>query len=127
MPNDFIPLPLVDQETYDEIDCNGCGDCCASFSLNEQQDPLTLMWQTATLRVETYDAFWFGQLVPAYRDDLGYYVYACSFFERSDDLQTGRCTIHETRPEVCRAFPNGRDGASDCLPRRCSWAEVEVT
>ena len=123
--DDFIPLVLVDQETYDQIECNQCGDCCEGLSL-EKMDPLTLIRRTANKEISTYDAMWVGQLAPIWRDDLGYYVYSCSYFERSDDLQTGRCTAHDARPEVCRNYPNGRDGTSGALSRRCSWL-VEIT
>ncbi len=122
----MIPLRAVNQEDYDETVCNGCGDCCSSFTLNEESDPLSLIIQTANDRVGTYDAMWFGQLTPAWREDLGAYVYSCGYFELSDDLLTGRCSIHDARPGVCRNYPNNRDGKSGALPKRCAWAEVEV-
>lgn len=127
LDEDFIPLVLVSQETYDEIDCNGCGDCCDGFNLDEQ-DPLTLILRTANGEIagDTYGAMWAGQLTPTWREDLGYYTYSCGYFERSDDLQTGRCTAHDSRPEVCRNYPNGRDGTVGGMSRRCSWL-VEIT
>ena len=69
---------------------------------------------------------WFGQLTPTWREDIGKYVYACSYLEEADDLQSGWCTVHERRPDVCRDYPSGRDGKADGMYDYCSWGQVEV-
>lgn len=118
-------LRIISPSEYDRIECNGCGHCCSSFRL-DSGDPLTIIQKTANGRISTYDAMWFGQLTPTWREDIGTYVYACSYLEEADDLRSGRCTIHEVRPDVCRDYPNGRDGKAGGVYEYCSWGQVEV-
>ncbi len=121
---EFIKLRVVDREAYGRVECDGCGACCASFSLGG--DLLTIMRLTANGEVNTYDAMWFGQLTPTWREDLGKYLYSCSYLEEADDLQSGRCMVYGTRPDICRNFPDGRDGKAMRFNARCPWGRVEV-
>ena len=124
-----IPLRLVDQPTFDAIECNRCGDCCTRFWLNQLEPlggPLGFLNDYAAngypaaadgrFRPQD-DMLFFGQLVATDEGDDGY-TYACGHFERDAD-GLGVCTVYDQRPSMCSEFPYGRPqtGYGD----HCAW------
>lgn len=125
-------LRLVDQPTFDAIECNRCGACCERFWLNFIGDlggPLGYVNDQAKIgfpdaadgRLRPQDdMLWFGQLVPTLQDDGDgpYYTYACGYFSRDAD-GLGVCGIYDQRPDMCSGFPYGRPQTD--YGDRCSW------
>lgn len=133
-------IPVVDQEAFDKIECNRCGQCCEGFTLSAADGrhwnlggPLGMIeyreyWQA---RGETYDSataydpdpvksmLWVGSLEP-WKDDEGRWRYRCPHFYRDEGL--GVCGIYEDRPRVCSAFPYSKPVTSW---DECSW-NVEI-
>lgn len=91
------------------FECFRCGECCAHLGLvysviEDRGDYQYLVrngYTGETTRV-TVD--------PAFRglyDDMkiyGSYPHACPFFRRQEETGLSCCTIHATRPEICRDY-----------------------
>ncbi len=126
---------VVDQPTFDKIECNRCGECCESISLNNDRDDEGGFWRhhgpLGWLELYAYyegveqdvvDHFapmdsmlFFGQLIPTLTE-TGTYQYECGYFERDSEV-FGVCTIHAMRPSMCSEFPYGKP----TMYARCSW------
>lgn len=126
MSSDAAALLVVDQPTFDKIECNRCGHCCERFYISGGKGPLELLTDLLTRVVEekgTYGpqdgVLWLGQLTPTWDDEKQMFSYSCGYFTRDEGGQ-GVCTIHDTRPEMCRNFPYGRPVVADEWPD-CSW------
>lgn len=118
---------VVDQPTFDAIECSRCGQCCEAITFPpefaERDDKDRFGWwlhrgPLGWLELYGYyggangrfgpqdDMLWFGQLTPSV-DNEGHYRYSCGFFEREPD-GLGVCTIYADRPRMCSDFPYGR-------------------
>ncbi len=126
---------VVDQPTFDAIECNRCGECCESFFLTNDRDTKWGFWlhhgPLGWLELYAYyegrerdivDHFspmgsmlFFGQLIPTLTE-TGAYRYKCGYFERDAD-GLGICTVHDTRPSMCSGFPYRKPAEY----ARCSW------
>ncbi len=116
---------VVDQPTFDAIECNRCGACCERFPVGADRTDERGFWRhhgpLGWLELYAYyyardrevDHFapmdsmlFFGQLTPSIRED-GTYVYSCGHFDR-DDEGLGVCTVYDERPAMCSEFPYGK-------------------
>jgi Fe-S-cluster containining protein len=134
-------IPVVDQQAFDSIECNRCGECCEGFflelstgnSLKNMGGPIGMIEYREYWRAHgmpafemTYDTdltksmFWFGSLEP-WQDDEGRWRYRCPHFSRDND-GLGVCGIYEDRPRVCSDFPYGKP---QTFWDKCSW-NVEI-
>lgn len=83
--------------------CVGCGSCCEEFGgvLAAEEADLA-RWRREgrddlLARVGEGGALWVAP-------DTGEELDRCPFFERLGS-DAGRCAIHETKPDMCRAYP----------------------
>ncbi len=130
----MIERRVVDQPTFDAIECNRCGVCCEGFPLDADSDEHGF-WNyhgpLGWLELYAYYArdggevdhfapmdpmLFFGQLIPSLGGD-GVYRYKCGYFERDGD-GLGVCTAYNGRPAMCSEFPYGRP-----MPAfvECAW------
>lgn len=82
------------------MDCDCCGACCRTF-------PIFVSEADAELEPRIRDE---GYLLPEHlrQDDWVYKLFPLPFHERCAFLgPDSRCTIHATRPRVCRDFHPG--------------------
>ena len=101
----------LNDEEKKETRCLCCGDCCESFGghLNASKWDLE-RWRNQgredlLVRVNRLGWIWTdGQ--------TGQMVDRCPFIERVDE-RTAICSIQETKPDICRAYPTLAHG------RRC--------
>lgn len=145
--DDYHDPPVVDQPTFDAIECNRCGYCCkritfevgdkgalglissyaATLGTVEDEDGVSTRVASASDRLrwfEPQDAMiWMGNLIPS-QDEDGEWTYRCGYY--SDDVG---CTIYENRPEMCRTFPNHAPtfayGKNRGNAEGCTW-DVEI-
>ncbi len=87
-------------ETWKEVDCLACGNCCRT---------MVPTWKKAEVqRVAdhlgmTYQAFFDRWLtIDADNGDIMNKLTPCQFFNRKD----GKCSIYEIRPADCAEFPH---------------------
>lgn len=119
-----------------QIECNGCGDCCDSRRVGFTEDGRYAWRWGRVLGGED------GLIVPIGTNERGKIgPFRCAAF--MGDESSGICTAYERRPLRCRSFPVfdahavdiaaavARDGEyrlplSDTL-YRCAWAGVVIT
>ena len=93
-------------------ECVGCGSCCEEFGgvLAAEEADLTRWRREGRLdllsRVGEGGALWVSP-------DTGEELETRPFFERLGPGE-GRCAIHETKPDMCRAYPT-LDHGCHCL------------
>jgi Fe-S-cluster containining protein len=88
--------------------CNGCGKCCLNSgymgSLTASKEDVR-RWK----KEERYDILkYVTEIFPGLYDlwvKDGEESSRCPFVRKRPNQQTYRCTIYETRPEVCRLYP----------------------
>lgn len=110
-----IPVPrAVTRAEYAAITCNRCGVCCEDIRAPFGPEEVAARTEDPAWGLDYRRFLGFLQVVgPA----PGGWRYRCRNFVRDADGR-GVCTIHATRPEVCRGFPYGRVVRS--WPQ-CSW------
>ncbi len=82
------------------MECDGCGACCRTFPVFVSEADAEM---EPRIRSE-------GYRLPDHlrEDDWAYKLYPLPFHERCSFLgPDSLCTIHPTRPRVCRDFPAG--------------------
>lgn len=132
---DAMKKPVVDQEAYDALSCNRCGDCCELFYPHLSGEPLDLLIDWG--RAERFDwphmpghpewdrfrtMMWYGEHQPI-RKDFGW-AYQCGKFQRDEEGQ-GVCLIQDDKPGMCSRFPYGRPVLGEQYSR-CTWARVQL-
>jgi Fe-S-cluster containining protein len=86
-----------------EVKCFGCGKCCESFGGHLHASPVDIeRWQRlgrADLlgRVNRLGWIWVDPQTQRLEE-------RCPFLERTGP-ETAHCTIHEIKPDICRAYP----------------------
>lgn len=97
---------INDMVKADCLDCKGCSDCCRGMGNTITLDPLDVHRLKLELNIG------FNELLAQYIElnvDEGVIIPnlktegKCVFLNES-----GRCTIHKSRPGICRLFPLGR-------------------
>lgn len=85
--------------------CNGCGKCCTNeyfmgtlTASSEDINRWTREGRDDILRFVKSGDLWI--------DDNGREYFRCPFVRKNRGKSTYRCTIYETRPEVCRNYPS---------------------
>jgi Fe-S-cluster containining protein len=91
------------------FDCQRCGECCSHMGLIHQvkekksADVYSIRNQytgeLTTVHVETDKAHLFND-----RTTFLEFPEACPFFRRDPGTGMTHCTVHMTRPEICRDF-----------------------
>jgi Fe-S-cluster containining protein len=88
-------LPIVTEPTQSHVPCLSCGLCCGYIAV-DIEEPTTLKGAT--------DILWYlyHPNVSVYAEDDDWMV----VFETrcQHQLDDKRCSIYETRPQICRAF-----------------------
>ena len=107
---------LNDLVRADCHDCMGCSSCCRdmgdsilldpydAFQLEKAGKPI----QTLLEGGEVALTVWEGMILPHLQMNEG--TGACSFLS-----EEGRCSIHDSRPGICRLFPLGRNYADGTM------------
>ncbi|HOW03935.1 YkgJ family cysteine cluster protein [Methanospirillum hungatei] len=101
----FITMP----ESYSKTDtCNRCGHCCSYmgdvFGIMEQSGPFEYRIQyliTGVQQVVTIDQD--KEEIFSSTTILDKQPLACPFL-RFDDKSLAMCTVHQTRPDLCRIY-----------------------
>ena len=110
----LMPPPIVTPEEYRAITCNRCGVCCED--IRSLAEPAALAAEAANPETDEDRRRFLSGLIPV-GPVTGGWRYRCRHFAR-EETGRGLCTIHATRPAVCRGFPFGRTVQS--WPE-CSW------
>ena len=110
--------PIVSVEEYRAIQCNRCGVCCED--IRAMSSPQQLQAEAIDPATDPERRRFLSGLDAVGPVD-GAWRYRCRHFTRDAD-GLGLCTIHETRPSICRGFPYGHIVRS--WPQ-CAW-NVEV-
>jgi len=108
------PPPVVGPAEYAAITCNRCGLCCEDIRVDKS--PQQLAAEMADETVDEDRHRFLAGLQPVARV-AGGWRYRCEYFAR-DTSGLGTCTVHETRPAVCRGYPYG--GVVRAWPA-CAW------
>ena len=95
--------------------CLRCGKCCLANVLSFVTDRDLDRWKREGRKdilhiVEHYHPIWAGDHLISSED--GHYLHGCPFLAWEGDHC--RCTIYETRPEVCERY---RPGSSQICPQ----------
>jgi Fe-S-cluster containining protein len=110
----LTPIPIVTPEQYRQISCNRCGVCCEDIRSLDPPDLIRSKSSDPTIDADRR-AFLIG-LEPVEQLDHAW-RYRCRHFTR-DETGLGVCTIHATRPAICRDYPYGKVVRS--WPQ-CAW------
>jgi Fe-S-cluster containining protein len=114
----LVSVPIVTPAEYRQITCNRCGLCCEDIRSYDSPEAVARKIGDPEL-TEDRRRFLSG-LEPV--EPVGQaWRYRCRHFARNAE-GLGCCTIHETRPEICRGFPYGKVVRAW---RECAWF-VEV-
>ncbi len=98
-----------DMASLGSYDCKGCSSCCYDMD-GLFLDPMDMYFLTAATN-KTFTAlldneialdYRYGLILPKMKMDSE--RNSCHFLNKD-----GRCSIHECRPGICRAFPLGRN------------------
>ena len=101
---------LNDLVRADCHDCKGCSSCCRDmgdsilldpydvFQLEKAGKSIQMLMERGVIALTV----WEGMILPHLQ--MNEVTGACSFLSRE-----GRCTIHDSRPGICRLFPLGRN------------------
>jgi uncharacterized protein len=93
-----------------DIPCGGCGCCCRTF-------PIFVAYSDAEREPRIASE---GYHLPKHlqQPDWAYKLYPLPFHERCCFLtEQNACTIHPTRPQVCRDFNPGDDQCDEARER----------
>ena len=107
---------LNDLVRADCHDCMGCSSCCRDMGDSILLDPYDAFQlekagksvQTLLEGGEVALTVWEGMILPHLQMNEG--TGACSFLS-----EEGRCSIHDSRPGICRLFPLGRNYADGTM------------
>jgi len=101
-PRSLSPVSFMTHTPADLYECDGCGVCCGAYlifaSVNDAAREPRIASETQKL------AAWLETPRWAYRLHPLPFHQACCFLDADR-----RCTIYETRPEVCREFAAGSE------------------
>jgi Fe-S-cluster containining protein len=100
----LVPIPIVTPEQYRQITCNRCGLCCED--IRSFDSPEATAAKVADPTVEA-DRRLFLSGLEVVGPVGGAWRYRCRHFARDAD-GLGCCTIHATRPDICRNYPYGK-------------------
>lgn len=129
------------------LECNRCGDCCESRSVEREWPDLGQSWRWGTIPDDRYASINDGQplIIPLLEATPGYYEdapasvrfrgsmpYRCTQFSRDDD-GLGVCGLHDAeRPEPCGSFPFKYMDDPEAFAQRvaffprCTWYDIEI-
>ncbi len=97
------------------VECLRCGKCCLANVLSFATDADFQRWEAEKRAdilhvIEHYRPVWAGDHLISVDD--GHYLHGCPFL--SWDGDRCKCTIYETRPEVCGRY---QPGSSQICPQ----------
>jgi Fe-S-cluster containining protein len=116
----WVAPRAVTPEEHRALACNRCGACCEDNPLPHSPEELDRI--IADPAVDPDRRAFAAGLVPV-RRVAGGWQYRCRHFRR-DSEGLGLCTIYDSRPNVCRDFP--QSGIVRRWPQ-CSWyVEIQV-
>jgi Fe-S-cluster containining protein len=116
---------IVDQQAFDRLECNRCGECCQRIGLRSKDSS----WKSPLEVVDYFDepeedhmefSVWVGNLLP-YKNKDDDWRYRCSFL--GWDNAKAVCTVQDSKPRICAEFPYGRPNHNY---ERCVWNVVVV-
>ncbi len=127
------------------LECNRCGDCCESRSVEKHWPQGDVHWHWGELPADLFAALNDGEplIIPLLEVTPGYYEdspvgpeasgpFRCAQFSRDDD-GLGVCGLHDDeRPEPCGSFPFKYMGSPAEFRQRmsffprCTWYEIEI-
>ena len=95
-------------ENETEYTCRRCGKCCLADFIAYAAPEDQQRWrdegrQDILAMIEREHAVWMGDHLVSTED--GHYLHGCPFLEWEGDHC--RCTIYETRPQICRNYQPG--------------------
>lgn len=133
MSGNGLPLArlhrVVDQATFDKIECNRCGSCCERFflpplaTITDRLKYAGIQYAEATDEETVGDrrlAQWLLAIEPNEEDAKD--TYRCPFVRFAPD-GVATCTNYDERPWACHAFPYGAPVSG--FPS-CPWGEENV-
>jgi Fe-S-cluster containining protein len=110
----LTPIPIVTPAQYRQITCNRCGLCCED--IRSLDPPAVVRRKVADLAVDADRRTFLSGLEPV--EPIGQaWRYRCRHFAR-DATGLGVCTVHATRPDICRDYPYGGVVRSW---QQCAW------
>lgn len=77
--------------------CSCCGRCCTKIYVRHSKDVIKTEKEFENLKK---GHFFYSYLKVIGKDDMGL-IFECSKL----DKDTGMCTVHSTRPAICRKYP----------------------
>lgn len=107
-----------------EVPCKRCGNCCKTYLFAYVTDEDLKRWKSEKREdilhiLENQAPVWAGDRLISSR--TGQALYSCPFFIWDGKLAT--CTIHETRPAVCRKYVPGSNELCSQFIKTSSQAE----
>ena len=103
-----IPPQVFNDHEERKVDCKRCGKCCHADMIAYATEEDISRWRREKRddilsSLESEERIWVGDRI-LYRDGSGH-LERCSFLRIEEGLAT--CTIHETRPRICRDYEAG--------------------
>lgn len=120
-------------ESFYMTECNKCGDCCETITFSQIEKVTDIVkWVThpdsqfinrEDLDVNVIDALFITDNWELNDDEKTYH---CNKFDKVNRL----CSMHESRPYVCRGFPwYGKETHEEAISiyKNCSfWADIKM-
>ncbi len=100
----LVPMPVVTPAQYRQISCNRCGLCCEDIRSVDSPEATAVQLVDPTV---DDDRRRFLSGLEAVGRVGALWRYRCRHFTRDAD-GLGCCTIHATRPAICRDYPYGK-------------------
>ena len=99
-PKHFKRLALeADRQTWAEVECLSCGNCCRSMTPTYTKDDLSRIAAHLSMTPRAFKAKW---LVKDEEGDWMNRSRPCQFF----NIKDFKCSIYEVRPADCAGFPH---------------------
>lgn len=94
----FIYKYILRKKYFRKGKCNRCGACCSRIYVKHARHTISEEKEFEKLR---YIHPFYSYLKIEGKDEIGL-VFSCSNFDKEKHI----CTIHKTRPGICRRYPD---------------------
>ncbi len=115
----FFNKNILRKKYYRTGNCKRCGACCKRIYVRHQKDTIK---SEKEFKILQYLHPFYSYLKVEGQDEIGL-VFSCSNFDEENHI----CTIHKSRPGICRRYPDELIfSMGACLSEGCGYSFTPI-